>query len=974
MAGDDAIEAYNNGSGALHVTATELVEGGDDGFRLENYGTDLTIHALSVMAGDDGIEAYNNGSGALSVTISGLITAGDDGIELENYGTDLSINVLTVIAGDEGIEALNKGSGALNVTSTALIQGGDDGFKLENYGTDLSINALSVTAINNGVVAYNHGIGALHVTTTALIQAGEDGINLANYGTELSINVVSITAGADGIAADNNGSGALHVTTTALIQAGNDGINLENYGTDLSINVVSMTAGNDGITAYNNGTGALSVTTTELIQAGDDGINLENYGTDLTISVVSITAGDEGIEAYNNGSGTLNITSTGTVVSGEDGILVENQGTETTVTTTAVTSGNAAISVAHDGSGALNITTNGLISADSDIAIRLNRAELGSFGGTITNNAGWVSGNSTALEMHSGFTFTGDVNTHADISGGNGIAIDASGTTSNFTINQAAGTITGDVLLGAGDIIFNISGGEVIGDIIGLGTGTVNVNAGAGNSLSFYGIENIEDYNIQSGTVIQLGDFSTAGTTTTVAAGASMVFRNAVNGSGAFVAKGNLTFEADGQLNQTGSVTLSSGSTITTDLSGTIVPLGQFSYLNASSIINEGVTFETNSLLYELEVSSDNGLMKVEAGVTDLATLSDDYNVSAFGAAMRSYVQAGAADASVSALANLAPGDVVGFEQLASTLSPSVSGMVSQGSRSIYDENWRAILNQQLQISSNDKDGVWAQAIDTRVGAKSNAGIDGFSGRSQGFIVGVKRQLGEWASGVALSKGNASLTNKRASRDEGDIDSTQLSIYASYQTERWFTHFNASIAQLDYQFDRDNTLSNTAKIDANTAGDLLGFDVSMGFSKVELASFQIQPLLSLRYSHLAVDSYTENGGLGLGITYDNTETLSSNLQLRASMNSFTKGSWKMTPMLNVGWEHEFLNNPETAQASFSGLSYAQRGAASDNNRYNLGLGIEAQYTNGSIIGLRYSAQKSSDSYQYSTVLSYQYRF
>jgi len=62
--------------------------------------------------------------------------------------------------------------------------------------------------------------------------------------------------------------------------------------------------------------------------------------------------------------------------------------------------------------------------------------------------------------------------------------------------------------------------------------------------------------------VNQVADFSTASTTTTIASGATLAFDSVINGSGALVSNGTLSFGIDGRLIQDGDVTLNEGSTI----------------------------------------------------------------------------------------------------------------------------------------------------------------------------------------------------------------------------------------------------------------------------------------------------------------------------------------------------------------------------------------------------------------------------
>ncbi|EPJ51434.1 MAG: hypothetical protein OFPI_17490 [Osedax symbiont Rs2] len=998
--GSDGIEADNQGNGALSITATGTVTGiNNHGIMAKNSvnGTDININSAAIIAEGYGIYADNDGTGSITIISSGTIisqgaltslgapTSADiitAGIFANNstVGTNLTINTASIIAKGHGIDANNNGTGALTITSTGTINSEDAGIFSNNgtAGTNLTINTASIIAKDHGVDADNDGTGALIITSSGTIDSEDVGIfaNNSAAGTDLIITTAAITGDDEGIGADNYGSGKLIITATGAIVGNSDeGIDAENNGTDLIISTTSVTANDDGIAAVNNGSGALSITATGTVSGGHYGINADNFGGDLIISTASVTGIDDGINAQNNGSGALNITATGKVTSGNDGIYVENDGTDTTIVTSEVSATDVAISVAHDGSGDLNITTNGLITADNDIAIRLNRAPAGNFGGTINNNAGWVSNNSIALEMHNGFTFTGTINTSAKITGGNGTAIDASGTTTDFTINQTAGDITGDILLGTGDSVLNISGGTINGDIIGQGKGTVNADAGAGNTLTFYGITNVEDFNILSGTVKQLGDFSTAGTTTTIAQGATLLFSSVINGTGALVSNGNLAFTPGAQLNQTGTVTLGTGSTITANLQGTVSTLNQQQqYLSATSLVNNGATFQSNSLLYDAQGTFVGNTLRLESVVADLENISSQSNPSAFGAAMKTYIEGGANNDVVSALASLFAGDVSGFEHVANTFSPSVSGMIIHGSRLLYNENWRAISKRLLEPQADTNQGVWVQALGSSVNQGKVDDIDGFNSNSAGLSVGFDQQFGAWQAGVSLSQGEVSANNKRSANDDSDISSSQLTLYSSFYAKNWFAQFNVSAAMLDYKFERDSSISSEGRITGKSKGDLLGLDFSVGLNEMHFSNISFKPIASLRYSHLSIDDYTENGGLDLQVSYENTETLSSEIGLHAQLNNFARGAWQITPVANLSWSHEFIADTEQAVASFAGQSFSQSGASGQKDKLHLGLGLMAERTDGFSLGLQFSSTLSRDTFQPSAVFNMQYAF
>lgn len=122
-----AIYARNTGTGVSAVTATGAVSDAT-GYGIEAVNTfgatgPTTINAAQVTGVKDGIHVYNQGRGALSITATGLATgssAGPDGILGLNApaGTALTINAAGGSGGKYGILAKNYGTGATSVTST----------------------------------------------------------------------------------------------------------------------------------------------------------------------------------------------------------------------------------------------------------------------------------------------------------------------------------------------------------------------------------------------------------------------------------------------------------------------------------------------------------------------------------------------------------------------------------------------------------------------------------------------------------------------------------------------------------------------------------------------------------------------------------------------------------------------------------------------------------------------------------------
>ena len=494
--GTSGIYARNSGAGALNVNTLEAVTGtGKDGIYAYNecnsYGA-LTIAAADVTGADNGIFAENDGAAAMSITSTGTVTGtGKDGIRAMNYGSSLTIVAVSVIGGGSGIKATNYGSnaGALSITTTGTVTGaGQDGIFAANGVSStggVTIEAAAVTGGDFGILARNEGT-ALSISTTGVVEgAGIVGIfaNNSSNGSDLSIAAAdNVSGGTNGIHAVNAGAGALSITTAGTVTgAGQDGIFAftgSNSTGGLTIDATGDVTGysGTGINARNFGAGALSVTAsgavtgTGVYYVNDGyayhfaGISAFNEGTDLTISAADVTGDDSGIYADNQGTGALSISTTGAVEGSYAGIFAVNasQSTELTVTAADVTGGVYGIFAANEGSGALSITATGTVegtyhagigaynapySADltieaatvrgGDFGIRAINQGTGALGISTTGAvegtyyagiAAFNASQSTDLTVTAGDVTGGTVGIHANNAGSGALSITVTGT------------------------------------------------------------------------------------------------------------------------------------------------------------------------------------------------------------------------------------------------------------------------------------------------------------------------------------------------------------------------------------------------------------------------------------------------------------------------------------------------------------------------------------------------------------------
>ena len=595
------------------------------------------------------------------------------------------------------------------------------------------------------------------------------------------------------------------------------------------------------------------------------------------------------------------------------------------------------------------------------------------FSGDIINSGDILSEDSAGILIESGVTLDGAIVNSGNISSTGGTAVDFSGNATGITFNQNAGDITGSILLGDGDDVINIAGGSISGNITGQGTGVVNVDLGAGNSFTSNGVFNVEDYNILSGTVNQAGDFSTASATTTISSGATLAFDSEINGSGALVSNGTLSFGPNGRLIQDGDVTLNDNSNIAFLFDTALNTGDQVQLIDATSITDNGVNIIDDSVLLDLETSIDaDGNLIVEAVTADIdapavvvAGVELDDNTQNFASALGQSIAAG----NPALLGNTAELLSANVEEL-NALTPSLSGAATLGAYQLNDAALKLVRNQYASGNavSELKNGLWVNGLSGSGDQDNDNGISGFDSDYDGFGIGYNIQLNKTRLGIAYNSSDAEISNNIGSIDT-DIDSDQIALFADYQTEKWFVGGSLSYSDLEYDFSRASTLNGLNAVTANTDGNLFDATVNVGYKLNN-----ITPIASISYSSLDIDSFDEVGGVGISnVSYSDVDRLRSELGVLFSTDS-KYGNWTISPNLKLAWSHDFEDDATELSAEVGGISFNQIGNELESDIINVGAGVSFANDNGWNFRLDYQGAFSSDEDSQFGSASVEYRF
>ena len=642
--GTDGIRVVHNGTGALSVTSSGVVNGstgmGISALSASNSIGDQTILVDSVNGGLNAIENFNYGTGAVSVTATGSVSGGEYGILSYNYatGTDLTISVLNASGGFSGISARNTGTGALSVSSTGTISGGLDGLfaLLWTSGTDLTISAASVTGSNVGINARSEGQGTLSVTTSGAISGGTGaGIQTtSNAGGAVAITLLSTSSvsSTSGVAIeDREGDAVVTINAGAVVNGsislgdGNDTLNIM-AGTSLA-----------GVTSLNGGLG--SFVDTLNLNAGLAGtlseweiLNVNTAGGDFSITGAISNIG----VLTKSGAGTLTLTGNNSFIGGTtisagsligdsqsfgDGDIVNNASLVLNQTTDAsfalVISGTG--SLTKSGAGALTLTGVNSFSGGTTISAGRLIGNTQSFGtGAIVNNASLVFNQTSNASFASVISGTGSLTK----TGGGVLTLTGINSFTGGTTISSGRLIGNSQSFGSGAIVNNASlelAQTTDASFASVISGTGSLTKSGAGALTLTGVNSFS-----GGTTISAGRL--IGNTQSFGTGAivnnaSLVFNQTTDASFASVISGtgSLTKSGAGALTLTGVNSFSGGTTIS---AGTLI--GNSRSFGSGAIVNNAalVLDQTTDASFASVISGTGSLTKSGTGALTLTGIN----------------------------------------------------------------------------------------------------------------------------------------------------------------------------------------------------------------------------------------------------------------------------------------------------------------------------------------------------------------
>jgi uncharacterized protein with beta-barrel porin domain len=530
------IDAESGGNGVTFfggITSSGTITAGGDGIRIvatSTFAGGITNIGV-IKSGDTGIQINEVLTFAGGITNTGTLSAAaDNGIVFRALSLPQTFignisNGGTITAPGAGILATGQTTGLLKSTLTSFggaivnsgtINGGQTGIKVnivQTFTSGITNNGSIVATAKTGILVngFSGSGGSLSSTFaggivgTGTISAGTYGIKLtgvSNFSGGISSG--PITALADtGIAVTSVSTFTGNITSTGSITAAKDGILIEartvSFFNGNIVNQGTITSGPNfgGIVVFDTNTGAGNPNITFTGNITNNGrITASGTGADIEIADANVLNGG--------------IVNTGTLsaAAAAAGAIAINNGVFGTATLGIVNSSTGVISSAGlaaifvEGQTILGgITNAGTISDPNGKGIFLVGTQLTTFMGGITNN-GTITAKTGILAGAQ--TFSGPIVNTGNITGTGGTALAANSSTDALTVDQEAGTITGNIsLLSSNADVLNVTGGVINGNIAGAGTQIINFALGSGTTFTYgFDFTSINTVNINSGTVV----------------------------------------------------------------------------------------------------------------------------------------------------------------------------------------------------------------------------------------------------------------------------------------------------------------------------------------------------------------------------------------------------------------------------------------------------------------------------------------
>jgi outer membrane autotransporter protein len=966
--GDAGFGVAGNGFGreAIAITGNATLSG-----VVTNNGELTGVHGIGIDSSSSLLGGIVNNAGGLiqgeidALLLNGIFTGG-----ITNSGTinTLAVNPDLTNTNFDGSAAISTSQGAsfsggIINNSTGVISG-TGGIDIGNTaftGNISNAGLITATGVNWGaVVVFSDEIDQSQATFNgAIINSGTiehtaTNTNNDDFASAISVEGVAITGGIT-----NQLGGSITSNREAIsIDAVNVGLGwitvvdgITNDGTITSTGAGAVVSHGSSITSGIMNTGIIT---------GAEGIRVDGlYSEDIDGSTRNVFQNtNSGVTGGILNSGTITSTLTASQLTANP-ILVDDMAMYGAISiqygaTVDLITNTGTIESTGDAAGIVvgtpqDLTALGL-SDPSLVNLPLTTVEQGMISGDLTNSGMISSVNNAAISVQNGIIGTITNNAGATISGGNrGILVSGSNSTVDAIVNH--GTINGG---GASAIAATVNGTIVSVANSGTIIGAVDFGSSGGDFVSTGG---------SSGEIIGATSISALNS------GLGGITVTTINGDLTF--SGQLTVDvsrtssgvgARSQLNVTGSADVT-GATVRVNVSGfDMFSSGDsFVFLTANSLTSDitsanGVDINDSSQVLSFDViqSGDSLIAALDGidfkpplppakqgtkegnnlnsvgdalnGVQNDSTLSGTNLGNAGNALINIDVTTTSGQDSYNkALASLDPEMVDATAIGALAADTAAAAMVSNRVTALRGEYGisGAVAGDAMSIH-----GFWIQLYGNATEQGERDGIDGFDADTYGVAAGFDAPLNERINaGLAFSYADTEVEGITED-NEMSIENYRFAGYASYNADTYYLD-----GQIAYAYNQYDTLraidplltpGQTLRAKGDHSGSQFSFRLRGGYPIAYENGLFVTPKVSLDYTFLGEQGYSESGAanLGLDISSEDVQVMVIGLGVKFAYPLTTANEVTWIPELSFDYLYDTIGDEVEVDSNFVGVSAA----------------------------------------------------
>ncbi len=238
-----------------------------------------------------------------------------------------------------------------------------------------------------------------------------------------------------------------------------------------------------------------------------------------------------------------------------------------------------------------------------------------------------------------------------------------------------------------------------------------------------------------------------------------------------------------------------------------------------------------------------------------------------------------------------------------------------------------------------------------------------------GITAGVSyRVTNHFAAGVLFDY-NHTEEDFDTSGSKTKIDSFTPGIFATYFDHGFYANGLFAVGLNEYKYTSNTFLGQTT---GKPSGEQYTGDLDAGYDFHPSKNWIVGPVAGLTYTHVDIDSFTEDGAPGAALNVDSqsVDSLRSRLGGHVVFQTNT-GDVLLQPNLTLMWQHEFLNDSQGITSSFANTSlnpFTIQTAAPSRDSALIGLGMTATLSNSLALYLNYMADVGASNYFSQTVM------